>query len=111
ARNQKVGEKPLLSVANFVQSGHGKLTREMTRLMASFDHMASIGIQYIGQRPIFNSLFIYSAELRIAQALMIRLKLSKMWELTSVISPEVVNCDDKIKELNVGPMAHSLLKD
>nr|GEV70823.1 CDPK-related kinase 3 [Tanacetum cinerariifolium] len=31
--------------------------------------------------------------------------------LTSVTSPEFVNCDDKTKELNVGPTAHSLLKD
>ncbi|GJT77888.1 chaperone protein DnaJ 49-like protein [Tanacetum coccineum] len=79
-------------------------------------------------------------ELRIAQALMILLKLPRMWELgplfnslfihgagiensagvddpakttklTSVTGPEFVNCDDKTKELNVGPTAHSLLND
>ncbi|GJV68717.1 hypothetical protein Tco_1484226 [Tanacetum coccineum] len=51
----------VVPVHNVLQSGHGKLTREMTRLMASFAHRASIGFQYIGQRPLFNSLFIYGA--------------------------------------------------
>ncbi|GKF10003.1 hypothetical protein Tco_0044227, partial [Tanacetum coccineum] len=90
-------------------SGHGKLTREMTRLMASFAHRASIGFQYIGQRPLFNSLFIYGAgtensagvddpaettnNVRVGTSIQLFVH---SW-LTSVTGPEFVNCDDKTK--------------